>query len=110
VIEPFGQDVGEAERDIAIEQREPRFGQPSTERTEFRVLYDDKKIYFGVWLWDTDPSAIIGNEMKRDSGLSRGDQLKIVIDQMLEVLLRRHEVPLCDGVKGCQLLSTETNF
>jgi hypothetical protein len=61
-------------------QREPRFGQPSTERTEFRVLYDDKTIYFGVWLWDSDPSGIIGNEMKRDSGLNRGDQLKIVID------------------------------
>ena len=61
-------------------QREPNFGQPSTERTEFRVLYDDRKIYFGVWLWDSDARAIIGNEMKRDSGLNRGDQLKIIID------------------------------
>jgi hypothetical protein len=61
-------------------QREPHFGAPSTERTEFRVLYDDRKIYFGVWLWDSDPAGIIANEMKRDSGLRRGDQLKIVID------------------------------
>ncbi|HUE87336.1 MAG TPA: DUF5916 domain-containing protein [Vicinamibacterales bacterium] len=61
-------------------QREPDFGAPSTERTEFRILYDDRKIYFGVWLWDSDPSGIMGNEMKRDSGLRRGDQLKIVID------------------------------
>jgi hypothetical protein len=61
-------------------QREPGYGQPSTEKTEFRILYDDRTIYFGVWLWDSDPSGIIGNEMKRDSGLRRGDQLKIVID------------------------------
>jgi hypothetical protein len=61
-------------------QREPDYGAPATERTEFRILYDDRKIYFGVWLWDSDPSGIMGNEMKRDSGLRRGDQLKIVID------------------------------
>ena len=61
-------------------QREPQYGAPSTERTEFRILYDERKIYFGVWLWDSDPAGIIGNEMKRDSGLRRGDQLKIVID------------------------------
>ena len=27
-------------------QREPIVGAPSTERTEFRVLYDDAKLYF----------------------------------------------------------------
>lgn len=61
-------------------QREPQFGAPATEQTEFKILYDDRKIYFGVWLWDSDPAGIMGNEMKRDSGLRRGDQLKIVID------------------------------
>jgi hypothetical protein len=61
-------------------QREPDYGAVSTEKTEFRILYDDRKIYFGVWLWDSDPAGIMGNEMKRDSGLRRGDQLKIVID------------------------------
>jgi hypothetical protein len=29
-------------------QREPHPGAPSSERTEFRVLYDDRKIYFGI--------------------------------------------------------------
>ncbi|MGE3276587.1 MAG: DUF5916 domain-containing protein [Vicinamibacterales bacterium] len=61
-------------------QREPAFGQPSTEKTEFRILYDDRKIYLGVWAWDDDPSGIIANEMKRDSGLRRSDQLKVVFD------------------------------
>jgi hypothetical protein len=61
-------------------QREPNFGAPATEPTEFRVLYDDRKIYFGIWLWDSDASGILASEMKRDSGLRRGDQIKIVID------------------------------
>ena len=63
-------------------QREPQYGRPATEQTEFRILYDDRKIYFGVWLWDSNPAGILGNEMKRDSGLRRGDQLKIVIDPL----------------------------
>src|SRR6478735_2916110 len=61
-------------------QREPAFGTPSSEKTEFRVLYDDKTLYIGVWVWDSDPSGIMGSEMKRDAGLNKGDQLKITID------------------------------
>jgi hypothetical protein len=61
-------------------QREPSYGAPATERTEFRILYDDKTLYIGVWVWDSDASGIMGSEMKRDAGLSKGDQLKIAID------------------------------
>ena len=61
-------------------QREPDPGQPSTERTEFRVLYDDRKIYFGVWAYDSDPSGIHATEKKRDSGLTKGDRIAIVVD------------------------------
>ena len=61
-------------------QREPDPGMPSTERTEFRVLYDDRKIYFGVWAYDSEPALIHASEMKRDSGLTRGDRIAIVVD------------------------------
>lgn len=61
-------------------QREPDPGRPSTERTEFRVLYDDRKIYFGIWAYDSDPSGIIAREKKRDSGLTKGDRIAIVVD------------------------------
>jgi hypothetical protein len=61
-------------------QREPSFGAPSTERTEFKILYDDRKIYFAVWAYDSDPSGITASELKRDSGLQKGDQIKIKID------------------------------
>ncbi len=58
----------------------PPTARPSTEKTEFRVLYDDKTLYIGVWVWDSEPVGIMGSEMKRDAGLNKGDQLKITID------------------------------
>jgi hypothetical protein len=61
-------------------QREPSYGSPSTEKTEFRILYDERALYIGVWVFDSSPSGIMGSEMKRDAGLNKGDQLKITID------------------------------
>jgi hypothetical protein len=61
-------------------QREPSYGAPSSEKTEFRILYDERALYIGVWVFESDPSAIMGSEMKRDAGLNKGDQLKITID------------------------------
>jgi len=61
-------------------QREPRFAMPSSERTEFRILYDDRAIYFGFWLYDSNPDGIIASELKRDANLGKGDQIKIAID------------------------------
>ena len=61
-------------------QREPRVGTPASEPTEFRVLYDDRYLYFGVWAYDDDPARITASELKRDSLLKKGDQIKINID------------------------------
>jgi hypothetical protein len=61
-------------------QREPAFGEPATERTEFRILYDDDTLYIGVWAFDSNPSGISASELKRDSNLGKGDQVKIAID------------------------------
>ena len=61
-------------------QREPAYGSASSERTEFRVLYDERTLYIGVWVFDREPAGIMGSELKRDSGLNKGDQLKITID------------------------------
>jgi len=61
-------------------QREPRFGWASTEPTEFRILYDDRKLYFGIWCYDDEAHLIAASELKRDSGLRKGDAVKIVLD------------------------------
>lgn len=65
-------------------QREPHPGAPSSERTQFRILYDDRKLYFGIWAFDSDPAGIHATEMKRDSGLNKGDRIAIVIDTFFD--------------------------
>ncbi len=61
-------------------QREPDLGHESSQKTEFRILYDDRNLYFGIWAFDDEPDKIVATEMKRDSGLRKGDQIKISID------------------------------
>lgn len=61
-------------------QREPRFGARASEPTEFRILYDDRTLYIGIWAWDSNPTGILASEMKRDSGLRKGDQIKLNFD------------------------------
>ncbi len=47
-------------------QREPREGQPATEPTEFRVLYDGQALYVGVHARDAQPGKVIGRILQRD--------------------------------------------
>ncbi len=65
-------------------QREPNEGQPATERTEVRILYDDKNVYVGVIAYDSNPGAILATELRRDElGGRRGgsdDTFTILFD------------------------------
>ncbi len=47
-------------------QVEPREGDPPTERTEVRVLFDDEKLYIGVYLYVSAPGQILTNDLQRD--------------------------------------------
>ncbi len=48
-------------------QQEPRAGEPTTERTEVWVLFDEKNLYVSGRMWDSEPHRIIANEMRRDA-------------------------------------------
>ena len=43
-------------------QREPTEGAPASERTEVRVLFDDRNIYFGIRAFDSDAAHINARE------------------------------------------------
>lgn len=64
----------------AFLQREPQEGQPATERTEVRVLYDDERLYLGVFCYDREPQRIAAKEMRRDAGLGFDDSFAFVLD------------------------------
>ena len=61
-------------------QREPFDGQPASERTEVRVLYDDDAVYVGVWAFDGDPSGIIPGDRIRDTEVSASDAVLLAFD------------------------------
>jgi len=55
-------------------------GAPATERTEIRIASDDTNLYIGIICFDSEPDAIVHNEMRRDVDLDSDDNLMIVID------------------------------
>jgi hypothetical protein len=62
-------------------QQEPREGATATERTEVRVMYDSKNLLIAVHAFDTQPSAIVATEMRRDADrLFDEDNFQIIID------------------------------
>lgn len=61
-------------------QFEPEEGEPATEKTEVRVLYDDHNLYLGVRCWDREPDKIVANELRRDAELGHNDMVGIMLD------------------------------
>ena len=61
-------------------QREPKEGAPATEKTEIRILYDDRSIYFGIMCFDSEPGRIVAKEMRRDAQLMNEDYFTIILD------------------------------
>ena len=79
-------------------QQEPNLGQPATERTEVRILYDSRNIYIGVHAYQAggvsaaeggagaDPHAhhtggVVATEMRRDADrLFDEDNFQVILD------------------------------
>lgn len=56
-----------AEPATGFTQRDPDEGQPATEPSEIRVLYDDENIYFGCMFYDSEPDKIVARLTRRDN-------------------------------------------
>ena len=61
-------------------QREPQFGQPPTEKTAVGILSNEEYLFIAVKCYDTDPSAIIANEMRRDAIVDNDDYFEFILD------------------------------
>jgi hypothetical protein len=64
-------------------QMEPRQGEAATERTESWLLFDDQYFYVSVRSYDSQPSRLVANEMRRDSfNVFQNDNLTVSIDSL----------------------------
>ena len=61
-------------------QREPRPGQPASERTEVRIVTDGEAIYVGFWSFDSNAAAIVPGEKVRDVQLTNSDYVAMIFD------------------------------
>ena len=59
-------------------QELPLEGQPATQRSEFRLAYDDDAIYVGAWLYDDGP--LTPRLTRRDAGVGDFDYITLAFD------------------------------
>ena len=64
----------------AFWQEQPDEGQPSSERTDVRVVFTGDTLYLGVVCHDRAPDGIIVSDARRDSPLDNTDSFQIIID------------------------------
>ena len=61
-------------------QFEPDAGEPLTQSTEVRILYDDRHIYFGFVCSEPERAKIVANKMRRDTMLWDQDNVFVLLD------------------------------
>lgn len=77
VDEAFWNDIQPA---TGFRQQEPREGEPASERTEVRIAYDDKYLYLGVILYDSNPSGIKAYQKRRDVRIVSDERFTWIFD------------------------------
>src|SRR5688572_15882919 len=71
--------VGAADR---FTQQDPDEGQPATERTELRVVYDDEALYIAARMFDREATLISRRLANRDANDNDADTIDIYLDSM----------------------------
>ena len=75
--ESFWQDI---EPITEFVQREPLDGGSPTERTEVRIAYDDRALYFAFKLFDSEPDKIRRSILHREGRIDQDDRIVIALD------------------------------
>jgi hypothetical protein len=92
-------------------QYEPRQGEKPSFQTEFRILYDDKNIYFSAVCYDSlGRKGVRVPNMQRDFSFDENDLVGIALDGLLD---RRNAMAFQTNPYGAQrelLISDGSNF
>src|SRR5206468_5848247 len=92
-----------------LRQREPLEGQPATEQTEVRVLFDTRNLYIGILARDSEPERVVAHLLQRDKLLEPGDdgRHEFAGDDAVAILLdpfrdRRNAVVFATNANGAE--------
>ena len=80
-------------------QAEPLSGQPSSERTEVRVLFDDQYLYIGARLHDAHMSQVVVNDIRKDFIEEDQDDFEVLLDTFGD---RRNGYVFSTNIKGAR--------
>ena len=61
-------------------QAEPHEGQPATEPTEVRIVFDNEALYIGVICHDATPHGLIVNDIRKDFTPGEQDSFEVILD------------------------------
>ena len=61
-------------------QQEPANGDPVTEPTEVRVVYDAGRLVLGITCHDSDPQGVLANQLQRDQSFAADDRFIFTVD------------------------------
>jgi hypothetical protein len=86
-------------------QNEPYSGRPSSQRTEFKILFDDNNLYVAIKAFDTSPDSIVNRLTRRDQ--ADGDLVGIIVDSYHDLRTGFLFGVSSSGVKYDQLFSND---
>jgi hypothetical protein len=89
-------------------QQEPHEGEPSSERTDVKVVYDQDAIYVGVYAYDSEPDKIQGLLTRRDQE-SPSDWINLAFDSYADQRTAFEFAVNPVGVKLDAIWSDDTN-
>lgn len=86
-------------------QREPFEDAAPSQKTEFKILYDDENIYVGIKALDTAPDSIVTRLSRRDK--IDGDAVGIMLDSYHDLRTAFAFIVSASGVKTDQIFSDD---
>ncbi|MBB3699605.1 carbohydrate binding family 9 domain-containing protein [Flammeovirga yaeyamensis] len=88
-------------------QRQPIDGAPPSQKTAFKVIYDDKYLYFAIRAFDTAPDSIVKRMSRRDG--FEGDFVEVNIDSYHDLTNAFSFTVSVSGVIGDEAISLDGN-
>ncbi|MFQ5636922.1 MAG: DUF5916 domain-containing protein [bacterium] len=86
-------------------QREPDDGAAPSQKTAFKIVFDDKNLYVGIRAFDTEPDEIVRRVTRRDR--FDGDWVEINIDSYFDHRTGFSFTVNAAGVKGDEYISND---
>ncbi len=80
-------------------QSEPLGGQPASQQTDVRVLFDADQLYIGAFMHDNTPSRIVINDIRKDFREEDQDDFEVLLDTFGD---RRNAYVFSTNVKGAR--------